>query len=203
MLKTYDLTARHFGWTKMPRGATKRERLDYLLDRALRSQGVISPDSICYLIPSLKPDMRRVIEKRVRRGELLPVAIEGAEKIPHWALPQTIESIPQDAGGLVHILSPFDPIINQRKRVHLLFDYEHLFEAYVPKAKRRYGYFVCPVLMGDRVVAGLDLKADRERQKLLVQKWNWFGKRSQRAPRAPIEEALHQLEKFQLARDGM
>lgn len=203
MLKTYDLTARHFGWAKMPRGATKRERLDYLLDRALRSQGVISPDSICYLIPSLKPDMRRVIERRVRRGELLPVAIEGAEKIPHWALPETIESIPQDAGGLVHILSPFDPIINQRKRVHLLFDYEHLFEAYVPKSKRRYGYFVCPVLMGDRVVAGLDLKADRERQKLLVQKWNWFGKRSQRAARAPIEEALHRFEKFQLARDGM
>jgi uncharacterized protein YcaQ len=57
--------------------------------------------------------------------------------------------------------------------------------------------------MGDRVVAGLDLKADRERQKLLVQKWNWFGKRSQRAARAPIEEALHRFEKFQLARDGM
>ena len=203
MLKTYDLTARHFGWTKMPRAASKSERLDYLLDRALRSQGITSLDSICYLIPSLKPDMRRVIEKRVRRGELLPVAIENAGKVPHWARPETLEGIPQHDGGLVHILSPFDPIINQRKRVHLLFDYEHLFEAYVPKIKRRFGYFVCPVLMGDRVVAGLDLKTDRERARLLVQKWNWFGKRSERAPRAPIEEALHRFEKFQLARDGM
>lgn len=201
MLKTYDLTARHFGWTKMPASAAKRERLDYLLDRALRSQGVISPDSICYLIPSLKPDMQRVIEKRVRRGELLPVAIDGAEKIRHWARPETLESIPPSDGGRVHILSPFDPIINQRKRVHLLFDYEHLFEAYVPKSKRRFGYFVCPVLMGDRVVAGLDLKTDREHGKLLVQKWNWFGKRSDRAPRAPIEEALQRFEQFQLAKD--
>ena len=50
------------------------------------------------------------------------------------------------------------------------------------------------------MVAGLDLKTDRERGKLLIQKWNWFGKRSERAPRAPIEEVLHRFEKFQLAK---
>ena len=101
---------------------------------------------------------------------------------------------------LVHILSPFDPLINQRKRLHLFFDYEHRFEAYVPKEKRLFGYFALPVLVGDEIVALLDLKADRGRQKLLLQRWTWLGKRSRRSHRKRIEEALHRFERFQLAR---
>ena len=50
---------------------------------------------------------------------------------------------------MVHILSPFDPLIIQRKRLELFFDYQHRFEAYVPKEKRVFGYFACPVLVGD------------------------------------------------------
>jgi len=99
-----------------------------------------------------------------------------------------------------HILSPFDPLISQRKRLQLFFDYEHRFEAYVPKAKRTFGYFVCPVLIGDRIVAALDLKTDRERRQLLVQKWTWIGKESGNAAKKKTEEALHRFERFQLAR---
>ena len=90
---------------------------------------------------------------------------------------------PSDAEDLVHILSPFDPLIIQRKRMHLFFDYEHRFEAYVPKEKRLFGYFALPVLVGDEIVALLDLKTDRGRQKLLLQRWTWFGKRSRRSHR--------------------
>ncbi len=68
---------------------------------------------------------------------------------------------PIPAQEQVHILSPFDPLIIQRKRLRLFFDYEYRFEAYVPKHKRVFGYFVCPVLIGDRIVAALDLKTDR------------------------------------------
>ena len=84
---------------------------------------------------------------------------------------------------IVHILNPFDPLVIQRKRLALFFGYEHRFEAYVPKEKRMFGYFAQPVLVGDEIVAVLDLKTDRERQKLLVQKWTWLAK-SERA-RAP------------------
>ena len=75
----------------------------------------------------------------------------------------------------MHILSPFDPLIIQRKRLKLFFDYDHRFEAYVPKEKRVFGYFALPVLVGDEIVAALDLKTDRARGKLLVQKWTWVG----------------------------
>ena len=199
MLKTYELASRHFGWEKPPPAATEREILEYRLDRALRGQGVVSLDSICYLDAGRKPAMRRLIEARLRRHELVPVALQGAEKIEHWARPETLEAPLTSAEGLVHILSPFDPLIHQRKRVALFFGYQHVFEAYVPKAKRRFGYFALPVLVGDEIVAAIDLKTDREREKLLIQQWTWIGRRS-RARRTAIEEALHRFERFQLAR---
>ena len=76
----------------------------------------------------------------------------------------------------MHILSPFDPLIIQRKRTELFFDYGHRFEAYVPKEKRLFGYFALPVLVGDDIVAAIDLKTDRQNKKLLMQKWSWVGK---------------------------
>jgi uncharacterized protein len=200
MLKTYELMGRHFGWKRLPPAASEKETLDYLLDRALRTQGLVSIDSASYLNAPRKPAMRRLIEKRVRLEQLVPVDIEGADKWQHWTRPETLERRAEEGEEPVHILSPFDPLINQRKRLQLFFDYEHRFEAYVPKEKRVFGYFACPVLVGDEIVAALDLKTDRERQKLLVQKWTWVGKGSARAHKRQIEGALHTFEHFQLAR---
>jgi uncharacterized protein YcaQ len=200
MLKTYELTTRHFGWPRLPRAATEREVLDYLLDRALRAQGIVSVESACYLDAPRKPAMRGLIARRVRRGDLLPVEIEGAGKWQHYAKPDALETALPPGEELVHILSPFDPLMNQRKRSGLFFGYEHRFEAYVPKEKRVFGYFACPTIIGDRVAAALDLKTDREQGKLLLQRWTWIGKSPRRSDKAKIEEELHRFERFQLAR---
>ena len=200
MLKTYELMSRHFGWARPPKPASETAILNYLLDRALRSQGIVSLESACYLDPRRKPRMRRLIETRARRKELVPVELEGAGKLEHWARPEVLETTFDRAKEMVHILSPFDPLIHQRQRLHLFFDYEHRFEAYVPKRKRLFGYFAQPVLVGDAIVAAVDLKTDRERQKLLVQQWTWVGNGSHRAHKKRIEEALHRFERFQLAR---
>ncbi|MGN6393716.1 MAG: winged helix-turn-helix domain-containing protein [Gemmatimonadales bacterium] len=201
MLKTYELLTRHFGWNRLPRAASERETLDYLLDRALRSQGVVSVDSVCYQDPARKPAMRRLVGSRVRRKELVTVQVEGAERVEHWARPDVLDALPVPGAESVHILSPFDPLIIQRKRLRLFFDYEYRFEAYVPKDKRVFGYFVCPVLIGNRIVAGLDLKADRERRQLVVRGWNWVGRAKSKAHRQQVETALHDFERFQLERD--
>ena len=199
MLKTYELMDRHFAWERRPKPASERAILEYLLDRALRSQGVVSLDSICFQDAPRKPAMRRLIEGRVRRKELVPVRLEGAEKAEHWARPEALDAAAGPVEGIVHILSPFDPLVIQRKRLKLFFDYEHRFEAYVPKEKRVFGYFALPVLVGDEIVAAIDLKTDREKQTLLVQKWNWVGNGSHRLHKKQIEEALHRFERFQLA----
>jgi uncharacterized protein YcaQ len=198
MLKTYELLTRHFGLDRLPRAASESETLSYLLDRALRSQGVVSVDSICYQDSPRKPAMRRLVESRARRKELIPVQVEGAGEQLHWVRPEVLDAIPDAAPEQVHILSPFDPLIIQRKRLRFFFDYEYRFEAYVPKHKRVFGYFLCPVLIGDRIVAALDLKTDRQRQKLLVQRWNWVGRSASRAHRQRVEAALHRFEQFQL-----
>jgi hypothetical protein len=200
MLKTYELMSRHFGWKRLPRAESEKEILNYLLDRALRSQGVVSLESVCYLDPRRKPAMRRLIETRVRRNELLPVQLEGAGKLEHWVPPDVLDASLDGGEELVHILSPFDPLVHQRKRVELFFGYEHRFEAYVPREKRVFGYFALPVLVGDRIVAAIDLKTDRERQKLLVQQWTWVDPGPRRSRKQRIEEALHRFERFQLAR---
>ncbi|MBP7241384.1 crosslink repair DNA glycosylase YcaQ family protein [Amaricoccus sp.] len=195
MVKTYELPERHFGWDRRPRPASDRQILDYLLDRALRAQGVVALDSICYMDAPRKPAMAELIEARVRRRRLLPVALDGTAK-PHWITPEAAAApLPED--GPVHLLSPFDPLVIQRKRLAQLFAHDHRFEAYVPAAKRVLGYFALPVLVGDRIAAAIDAKADRAAGKLLVQKWTWLdGPRD--GDKAAIEEALERFVAFQL-----
>jgi uncharacterized protein YcaQ len=207
MLKTYELMARHFGWevppNRPPKPASARETHAYLLDRALRAQGLVSLDSICHLDAPSKAAIRRLIESRVRAGALAPVALEGAGKQEHWAASETLETAGDPASELVHILSPFDPLIIQRKRTELFFGYGHRFEAYVPKEKRLFGYFALPVLVDDEIVAAIDLKTDRKAGELLLQKWSWVGSGARRGARKElkrrIEQELHRFERFQLS----
>ena len=199
MLKKYELMDRHFGWDRRPTMPREREVLEYLLDRALRAQSIVSLDSICYLSPRRKPSVRALIEERVRRRELVPVVIEGASKIEHWIRPEDLESPAKPEGERIHILSPFDPLVIQRKRLQLFFEYEHRFEAYVPPSKRVYGYFALPVLVDDRIAAAIDLKTDRDRGRLLVQKWTWIGKNRSADTRRAIERELDRFERFQLS----
>src|SRR6516162_1002002 len=104
MLKTYELMDRHFGWAKPPKPASERARNDYALERALRSQGVVSLDSIAQLgTRGNRPAIRKLIDARVRRGELVPVHIAG-DKAAHWTTPESLAGLPAGESGLVHIL---------------------------------------------------------------------------------------------------
>lgn len=199
MLKTYELTTRHFGWDKLPRPATESQVLNHLLDRALRAQGVVSVESVLHTHARFRPALKALIEARVKRRQLVPVTLEGAEKAALWAAPGTLEEPIEPEEHLVHILSPFDPLIIQRKRLSLFFGYDHIFEAYVPKEKRKLGYFALPVLIGDAIVAAIDLKTDRAAGRLLIQNWTWMGQGNAQAHKAAIEEALGRFETFQLA----
>jgi uncharacterized protein len=208
MLKTYELTSRHFGWgkpaglAKPPKPASETEISAYVLDRALNAQGFVSLDSICHLDARRKPSIRKLIDARVRRKELVAIALEGAEKQEHWLRPETLETRADPRDDLVHVLSPFDPLIIQRKRLSLVFDYDHRFEAYVPKEKRVFGYFALPVLIGQEIAAAIDIKTDRAGQKLQIQKWSWVGQGSAARHKEQIEQDLHRFERFQLGRLG-
>lgn len=194
MLKTFELTERHFGWDRPPRPATERQILEYRLDRALHAQGVVSLASICYMDAPRKAAMEALIDTRVRRRSLVPVALEGV-KAPFWTIPEIAEAPPPEPSA-IHLLSPFDPLVIQRRRLREFFGYDHRFEAYVPREKRVHGYFALPVLVGERIAATIDLKADRTARRLLVQQWTWTDGPAE-GDAARIEAALDRFAAFQ------
>jgi hypothetical protein len=203
MLKTYELTERHFGWDTLPKPATPAQILRYLLDRALTSQGVVSLDSVCFNNTHSKPaitksDMADLLAREARAKRLIEVRLEGAGEMPFWVRPQDMEYEIAPA-RLTHILSPFDPMMIQRKRTRAILGYAHVFEAYVPAAKRQFGYFTLPVLCGDEIVAALDLKADRQTKNLMIQAWHWVGRGEASRHKALIETELDRFAAFQFA----
>ena len=131
MLKTYELMTRHFGWERLPKPASESERNAYLLDRAVRAQGVVSLDSICHLDAPRKAAIRKMIGSRAPQGAGAGRA-RGREARALGAA-RTLETAFEPVEDVVHILNPFDPLVIQRKRLELFFGYDHRFEAYVPK----------------------------------------------------------------------
>src|SRR5260221_9191472 len=111
--------AAHFGCNKGPKASSELEEIEYLVERALRSQGIVSLASVCFLKEQRKQAILAIIRRKVRRKELVPVALEGAGKAEHWVPPEAIEAQREPSEEGIHILSPFDPLIIHRKRLPL------------------------------------------------------------------------------------
>jgi uncharacterized protein YcaQ len=112
-----------------------------------------------------KPIAKRLLSELLEEARLLPARVESwteqAYLHPQARVPRTV-----DARGLV---TPFDSLVWERGRMERLFGMKYTIEMYLPAPKRIYGYYVCPFLLGDTLVARCDLKADRVRRILSVQ----------------------------------
>ena len=111
-----------------------------------------------------KPIVKQLVAELLEEGRLQPIQVE-SWKEPAFLHPKA--RIPRD-GHACALVTPFDSLVWDRDRIDRLFGMKYTIEIYTPVEKRKYGYYVCPFLLGNTLVARCDLKADRERKVLMV-----------------------------------
>ena len=153
------------------------EALDRLLLQALEGHGWAATGTLArtWRLRNRPAEIAAALARLVERGAVVPCALaaDGGGRQAGWVRPADLELAARleavrpraDAGVL---LSPFDPVLWDRPRVARLFGFQQVLEIFKPAAKREYGYYCMPVLAGERLIARLDLKADRRRGALRV-----------------------------------
>jgi uncharacterized protein YcaQ len=121
---------------------------------------------ISYLLKNIKPLITTTLGAMVADGELQEIDVAG---IQYYVLASSLELLSKPlARNKLAILSPFDNLLIQRKRMQALFNFDYLIECYVPEEKRQYGYFSLPILWDGKLVARMDCKADRRESHLHI-----------------------------------
>ena len=180
--KVYDLTERVLPPEADIRMPDEREMAGFLVRRALRAMGAARTKEIFgFLQPTMARDsafravpwgrLIKTIEEMLEAGQIQCAQIKGEEGEDYFLLAGTAERV---GGGSrrktrVRILSPFDNLIIQRRRMQAFFDFDYSLECFTPAAKRKYGYYVLPILYGERFVGRMDPKADRKAKTLVLQ----------------------------------
>ncbi|HUR78121.1 MAG TPA: crosslink repair DNA glycosylase YcaQ family protein [Acidimicrobiales bacterium] len=132
---------------------------------AARALGVARQKDLTFYNWMQAAQIRPVIKQLVDEAALLEVRVEGLNS-PWFLHPDAVRPRAINAAALVN---PFDPMMWRRDRITDLFGFDYVLEIFVPEAKRVFGYYVLPFLLGDRFVARVDLKSDRKNSALLVQ----------------------------------
>jgi uncharacterized protein len=165
-ITVYDLTER-----VLPRHVLHSELPDpdrateLLVLEAVRAQGLGTADHLADHHRQRVQPARAALARLAARGEVQEVRIREWGDLPVYLDPAAVTARTSAARTLV---SPFDPLVWHRGRAEALFGFRYRIEIYVPEAERVHGYYVLPFLLGDRLVARVDLKADRARRRLLV-----------------------------------
>lgn len=191
--KVFDLSERVLPADINTTTPSEVEFIDYLIMRFLAAHGFGKADQIAYL----RKGMTKSIERRCRillgEGRLIEIRLDDQF---YYALPNYQELIEQTLPtSKLKILSPFDNLLIQRKRLLQLFSFDYQIECYVPEARRKHGYFVLPILLGSKMLARLDARVNRK-----TAKFDLLGLWYEKTPK-PIEQerlkcAIDEFAKF-------
>ncbi|EPR71105.1 winged helix-turn-helix domain-containing protein [Cyclobacterium qasimii] len=158
--KVYDLTERVLPKDIDLSVPTRKEYLRFLIKSYLRANGIGQAAEISYLLKNTKAHVTAALNEMHSSGELVLVTVNGNG---YYTFPESLALLNKPLNkAKLKILSPFDNLLIQRKRMQSLFDFDYQIECYIPEKKRKYGYFSLPILWNARLVARMDCKADRK-----------------------------------------
>lgn len=197
--KIYDLAERVLPAAHAAPRPSPEEHLIWACRTAMERLGIASPDEIAGFWRSVPlEEVRAWCAKAAAEREIAEVQVEAVDRsvrrayaVPDWEV--RAASLPS-APPPIRLLSPFDPILRDRRRSLRLFGFDYRFEAFVPAPQRRYGYYVLPILEGERLIGRLDPKLHREQGLLEIRQIWWEPKVRPSKPRQrKLELALERL----------
>ncbi|MCE9619672.1 MAG: winged helix DNA-binding domain-containing protein [Planctomycetes bacterium] len=196
--KVYDLVERVLPGEHMGPRSSESKHVEWACREAIDRLGIANPSEISRFFNAITPaQARKWCAAAIRRGDLVEVAVtpeRGGKPVSGVALPnwKSLRRTPQR--DRILLLSPFDPVVRERSRVERLFDFDYRFEAFTPAAKRKYGYYVLPMLEGDQLIGRIDPKFDRASGTLVVRGPWWSpGFKSDAARNRRFGDALDRL----------
>ena len=201
--KVYDLTERVMPRHHAAPMPTVDDHIDWACSTAMQRIGAGTASEIAAFWKAISlTQARDWALAKTKEGVLIAVNIETVDgNRSGFALPQWRKRTSATPLETVRLLSPFDPLIRDRKRCARLFGFDYRFEAFVPGPKRSHGYYVLPILKGDRFVGRLDPKLDRNTATMhILGMWWEPGVRVTRALRNEVDEGIERYALFCNAR---
>jgi hypothetical protein len=193
--KVYDLTENVIPRDTDATMPTEEEYASHVIRRSLKALGIAYLKEIAFSTRYVKNIVKEEIKNLVDAGEVCEVSIAGLKTSPLYMLSE-YKSKKISLSKEAFILSPFDVLNVYRHRLRDFFNFDYQVECFVPKPKRKYGYFSLPILIGDTFVARMDSKADRKQRVLTIHNIHFEPVKLTKPMVLKICEALKSFAKF-------
>jgi hypothetical protein len=149
---------------------TEKEMAEHLILYGIQANGIVAEHEVSYIRKGHKEKVQKALKLLIKEGVVIEIKIDTIKESYYTTADKLMALDDIKATKRVHILSPFDNAVIQRRRLQTFFDYDYTIECYVPAPKRVHGYFCLPLLYGDRFIGRMDCKAERSKGELIIQK---------------------------------
>ncbi|RAW07794.1 hypothetical protein DKQ62_06450 [Halomonas elongata] len=172
----YDLPERVLPNGTREANVDEDDALQHLVVRRVQAAGLLRPaaDAAVWLLPCRRAERDRIASRALDQGRLIELVVDGER---YWATPEAVSLLDDnsssfgDAECSMRFLAPLDPLMWDRRGMSRVFGFDYVWEVYKPREQRRWGYYVLPVLWGDRFIARFD--AQCREGTLTIHAWHW------------------------------